>query len=360
MKRIIFVFSAILFLLIGLFNQDLKAQSGELTVVTNMFDDNTLDVSLYLKRTGTVAWALGTSDFLIDYNNNALLYQTYYNCNPIWNSGNYMSMYTSNFWSSHGQSLEVSLLGKPGVDVPTTATIIGTLRFHITNHTQTAVIHWNTSLGVILDENSNTPAITFTNPPDAPLPVTLNNFNFATNNNNVKLIWSTTKETNNKGFDMERKSTTNNDWSKIGYVEGKGTTNAVTNYAFTDQKLQSGKYNYRIKQVDINGNYTYFNLNGDIEIGIPQKFDVSQNYPNPFNPVTKIDYQIPTDGFVSMKLYDMLGREVKSVFSDNQKAGYYSIKIDGSSLASGMYFCIINLNSPGKSFTKNIKLMLVK
>ena len=93
---------------------------------------------------------------------------------------------------------------------------------------------------------------------------------------------------------------------------------------------------------------------------IPKKFDVSQNYPNPFNPVTKIDYQIPTDGFVSLKLYDMLGREVKNVFSDNQKAGYYTVKLDGSTLASGMYFCIINLNSSGQSFTKNIKLMLIK
>jgi hypothetical protein len=258
----------------------------------------------------------------------------------------------------------------PGFDITSNYIVWAQLNFRIISYQSTTmyVKHNGNQIGlfqnyqnapntgVIISQTLSAPI----NIIDQPLPVSLNNFRFATNNNNVKLIWSTTKETNNKGFDMERKSTTNNDWSKIGYVEGKGTTNAVTNYAFTDQKLQSGKYNYRIKQVDINGNYTYFNLNGDIEIGIPQKFDVSQNYPNPFNPVTKIDYQIPTDGFVSMKLYDMLGREVKSVFSDNQKAGYYSIKIDGSSLASGMYFCIINLNSPGKSFTKNIKLMLVK
>ncbi|MHC1738253.1 MAG: N-acetylmuramoyl-L-alanine amidase [Ignavibacteriaceae bacterium] len=91
---------------------------------------------------------------------------------------------------------------------------------------------------------------------------------------------------------------------------------------------------------------------------IPKEYSLEQNYPNPFNPVTTIRYQIPQDGFVSIKIYDILGNEVASLMNEEMKAGYYSTEFNSNSskLSSGVYF--INLKVNGFSQTK--KMMLVK
>ncbi|MDQ3019516.1 MAG: hypothetical protein M3R36_02945 [Bacteroidota bacterium] len=66
-------------------------------------------------------------------------------------------------------------------------------------------------------------------------------------------------------------------------------------------------------QIDLNGNFEYFNLSNEIGIGVPTKYALSQNYPNPFNPATKISYDLPVDGKVSLKIFDMTGREVATL-----------------------------------------------
>lgn len=71
---------------------------------------------------------------------------------------------------------------------------------------------------------------------------------------------------------------------------------------------------------------------------IPKTFGLKQNYPNPFNPSTTIEFQIPTFCFVSLKIYDILGREVKTLFFGEKPAGIYKTKFDGGSLSSGIYF----------------------
>jgi hypothetical protein len=88
---------------------------------------------------------------------------------------------------------------------------------------------------------------------------------------------------------------------------------------------------------------------------------LSQNYPNPFNPVTNIRFAVPTNGFVTMKVYNTLGKEVSNPVNQNLNAGSYEVKFDASTLASGMYFYTMNyVNSDGNSFTDTKKLMLVK
>jgi len=169
------------------------------------------------------------------------------------------------------------------------------------------------------------------------LPVELTNFTHTIIRNNVNLIWSTSNELNNSGFYIERKSEFA-EWISLGFVSGNGTTNNVSNYSFTDRNLESGNFSYRLKQVDFNGEYSYYYLSSDVNIGTPAKFSLSQNYPNPFNPSTKINYEIPVDANVSLKLYDISGKEVFSLVNEFKSAGYHTVSFNGTGLSSGTYF----------------------
>lgn len=192
------------------------------------------------------------------------------------------------------------------------------------------------------------------------LPVELSSFTSNIYGRNVELKWSTVSELNNSGFDIERKVTGTENWSKMGNVAGNGTSNNTHNYSYNESNLNSGKYNYRLKQIDFNGNYKYYNLSNEVIIGVPSKFELAQNYPNPFNPSTKINYDLPFDSKVSIKLFDMTGREVASVVNQAQVAGYYTVNFNASSLSSGVYFYKINAEGGNQSFTKTLKMMLVK
>ena len=187
------------------------------------------------------------------------------------------------------------------------------------------------------------------------MPVTLQNLTSNVTGRNISLKWLTSQEINNAGFDVERKSGTG-DFTKIGFVNGKGTVNTASSYEFTDRNLQTGKYSYRLKQIDNNGNFEYFSLSSDVIVGVPTKFDLSQNYPNPFNPTTKINFDLPKDAKVSMKLYDMLGREVATLLNEFRTAGYYTVDFNAANLSSGIYFYRISAGS----YNAVKKLVLIK
>ncbi|MCB0729305.1 MAG: T9SS type A sorting domain-containing protein, partial [Ignavibacteriae bacterium] len=160
------------------------------------------------------------------------------------------------------------------------------------------------------------------------LPVELSSFTSSVNYRDVTLNWSTASELNNSGFEIERsdiRSQTSNVWTKVGNVNGNGTSSSVINYSYTDRGLATGSYSYRLKQIDFNGNFEYFNLNNEVNIGTPSTYALSQNYPNPFNPATTINFDLPTDGNVSLKLYDMSGKEVATLVNEVRSAGYYSV-----------------------------------
>jgi len=196
-------------------------------------------------------------------------------------------------------------------------------------------------------------------PDNTLLPVELASFSSSVNGSSVNLNWSTVTELNNSGFDIERK-TASSSWVKVGFIQGTGTTNSSQNYSFTDNNLPSGNYSYRLKQVDYNGNYEYFNLSGEVNIGVPEKFELSQNYPNPFNPSTKIAYSLPFESKVEIKLYDMMGREVMILENSVQTAGYHSVVLNASLLSSGAYFYKITANGGNQQFVKTLKMLLVK
>jgi hypothetical protein len=185
------------------------------------------------------------------------------------------------------------------------------------------------------------------------VPVELINFTAFVNRNNVELYWSTSTETNNHGFEIQRKTESTN-WITIGFKEGNGTTTVKQSYSFTDEDLQPGKYSYRLKQVDFDGTYYYSNV-VDVEIS-PSSFSLSQNYPNPFNPVTSIQYTVGSKQLVTLKAYDVLGNEVSTLVNEEKTAGSYTVKFDGSTLASGIYLYQMKAGD----FTATRKLILLK
>ncbi|MDP4115526.1 MAG: YCF48-related protein, partial [Bacteroidota bacterium] len=124
------------------------------------------------------------------------------------------------------------------------------------------------------------------------LPVELTAFTAASNKDNVVLNWNTKTEVNNRGFEVERKSVDGH-FTTIGFVNGNGTSTEQHNYSFTDSKLAQGKYSYRLKQLDFNGNYEYSSVVETEVVTAPMQFSLLQNYPNPFNPSTVISFNLP-------------------------------------------------------------------
>jgi hypothetical protein len=127
-----------------------------------------------------------------------------------------------------------------------------------------------------------------------------------------------------------------------------------------DRNLESGNFSYRLKQVDFNGEYSYYYLGSEITIGTPSKFSLSQNYPNPFNPSTKINYEIPVDADVSLKLFDISGKEVFSLVNEFKAAGYYTVNFRGDKLSSGTYFYRLTTFDGIKQVTETKKMVLTK
>ena len=127
------------------------------------------------------------------------------------------------------------------------------------------------------------------------IPVELISLTAEVDNKVVTLFWQTATETNNQGFEIEKLKNSKieklQDWERIGFVEGKGTTTEIQSYSFQDDP-EPGKYKYRLKQIDFDGTFAY-SPEVEAEIKAPNVFSLEQNYPNPFNPTTKIKYTIP-------------------------------------------------------------------
>jgi hypothetical protein len=145
-----------------------------------------------------------------------------------------------------------------------------------------------------------------------------------------------------------------------------------TNYGTTWTAVDSGLTNDSVTALAVSSTYLYAGTYGggvwhrrlsDIITGIgktkgnvPAEFSLSQNYPNPFNPTTVIHYQLPVNSFVTLKIYDILGREVATLINGRQSAGYYNATFKATNLPSGVYF--YRLQAGTYSATK--KLLLLK
>jgi len=191
------------------------------------------------------------------------------------------------------------------------------------------------------------------------VPVELVSFSSAINEKGVLLGWITATETNNSGFSVERKSA-NSEWQAIGFVNGAGTTSSSTMYSYLDPNPVPGKNLYRLKQMDYNGNFTYY---GEIEtiIANPGVFALYQNYPNPFNPSTEISFDLVASSKVELKVYDMLGQQVALLINGVLQAGTHSCNFKADNLSSGIYFYSILVKGvDGTHYTAVRKMILEK
>ncbi len=340
-------------------------------------DDKNYEFDIYLQRTGATEF---------EYANNS---QFFINFNPAIKNGGSLS-FTVVSGSCELNLLQQVLQSKLSVDnvnnrfriaahTPSgagTGTVIsagglGTRigRFRVTNTVSfgnfrpelswyngptgffTKIFAYVSSLNVEIT-NSVNHITTLTN---SSLPVILTEFISLTGTGSIQLKWKTAGEINNKGFEIERKLF-NGNWLNVVFVNGFGTVNEIKEYSWLDKMLMPGTYYYRLKQIDFNGNYEYYDLALPVIISKPSKFEISQNYPNPSNPNSRIDYQVPELVNVNITVYDMLGKEVAVLVNEPKGPGIYTAVFDGANISSGTYFYLIKAGD----FKQIKKLILVK
>jgi len=149
------------------------------------------------------------------------------------------------------------------------------------------------------------------------------------------------------------------DYITVAFVKGNGTTTNPNNYSWSE-KLESGIYSYRLKQVDFNGRSEY---SKEVEVTVsPRTFSLEQNYPNPFNPSTIIRYTVPIESSINIKVFNTLGENVREYNIGVKLPGFYELNFTANALASGVYFYSIKTTSTdGKNnFSAVKKMMIVK
>jgi len=194
------------------------------------------------------------------------------------------------------------------------------------------------------------------------IPVELVSFTARQNiRNQVEISWSTATETNNRGFEIQRK-TRSTEFEMIGFIPGNGTSTELNYYTFIDENIDADFYIYRLRQIDYDGTYKY---SDEVEIQldiIPEEYRISQNYPNPFNPVTNIKYSLPVLSNVKIEVYNLLGEVVSVLVNGVQVSGHYDISWNASAEASGVYFYKITAKSTDgrQIFTSTKKMIVIK
>ncbi len=187
------------------------------------------------------------------------------------------------------------------------------------------------------------------------LPVEFTTFTASVIDEKVVLNWTTATETNNSHFEIERKSG-DEDFKVIGKVNGNGTSAIPTNYIYTDELITTSNIQYRLKQVDFDGSFSFSNILTLNDGEVLSNFSLSQNYPNPFNPSTQIKFTTGKAGWTDLKVYNSLGQQVATLFGENVIAGKnYSCTFNASSLPSGIYYYV--LTNSDRRLTKSMVLL---
>jgi hypothetical protein len=186
------------------------------------------------------------------------------------------------------------------------------------------------------------------------VPVELTSFTAVISGSDVHLNWTTATETNNRGFDIERKTSLT--WETLGFVAGFGTTTEPKTYTFIDQNVSNGKYVYRLKQIDYDGTFEY---SGEVELDVntlPSEYVLFQNHPNPFNPSTSIEFAVPKQTQLKINVYNLMGELVSTIAEGTFESGFHQITFNAANLSTGTY--IYRIESSDLTISK--KMLLIK
>jgi len=195
---------------------------------------------------------------------------------------------------------------------------------------------------------------------DDNVPVELSSFSAVQESSNIRLNWTTASEINNQQFEIHRRTINQEkigEWLLVGYREGKGTTTEPQHYSYVDDinGISATALEYRLKQVDFDGSYS-FSEKIRVSNLVPAEYNLEQNYPNPFNPSTEIRFSIPQTTNVSLKVFDVMGREVAALIDEQMEAGKHSLVFNAANLSSGVYYYTIT----AKNFMETKKMLLLK
>ena len=364
--------------------------TADLTIENQQVVGTDFFFDIYLTRTGTNNLYLGSADFVLtfavgNFNSPTLskVGSSPGNCTfvPTDPSGANTFITQINYFDNtavgilNGNELTINLNGPTPSDQTTFDTRValidnsssthrlGTFKVSgITNPSGNMNLQWKTSSTLVFTLANSSPfsssqaTINPINPADAPLPVELNSFTAKViDGKKVELNWITQTEVNNYGFNVERRIN-EGEWNSITFIEGHGTTNSPKEYSYSDKDLFAGgsKFQYRLKQIDNDGSFEYSDV-VEVEIVVNQ-YELSQNYPNPFNPSTTISFSLPESGNVILKIYNLMGEEIKTLVDGFKDAGIYKVNFNAEELASGMYLYILSTNG----FTATKKMLFMK
>jgi hypothetical protein len=187
----------------------------------------------------------------------------------------------------------------------------------------------------------------------SPLPVELASFDATRQGSAVTLTWQTASETNNARFEVQRQAS-DGGWTQVGSVQGSGTTETAQSYRFTDSNLpfEADALTYRLQQVDLDGSTSYsapVTVQQDVE-----RVTLRAPFPNPASGAATIQFAVPERQAVTLSLYDMLGRRVKTLV-DGAREGRQQVQVDASDLSSGVYF--LRLRAGGSVQTQRVTVV---
>lgn len=188
-------------------------------------------------------------------------------------------------------------------------------------------------------------------------PVELTSFTANTSDHEVVLSWRTATEVNNYRFEVQRSVISNHisKFETIGIVSGHGNSNSPKDYLFIDSDVLSGVVQYRLKQIDNNGSFTFSKL-ATIENNVLAKTELYQNYPNPFNPSTAIGFTLAVAEDVTFIVYNSLGQKVSVLIDRKMNAGKHNVKFNATNLTSGLYFYTLQT----EGYSQTIKMLLLR
>jgi hypothetical protein len=185
-----------------------------------------------------------------------------------------------------------------------------------------------------------------------PLPVEIASFKGTTiEENQVRLTWQTASETNNAGFEVQRRAGEQDSWTKVNFVESKaagGTTSEAKSYQFKDADLPyaADKLEYRLRQVDLDGSES---LSEPVIIQrAVDEVELLGTFPNPARTQATIRFAVPEQQSVTLRMYDVLGRQVQTIV-DGEREGRQSMQVNVSDLPSGVYFLRLEAESQMKT-----------